>query len=69
MARKEITLEKGDYVKVMGKDGFYVFLAEVQGRAILRAGGTTNVEQPTFDAPINQVVSLENRRASNNCAG
>ena len=53
-------MEKGDYVKVMGKDGFYVFLVEVQGRAILRVGGTKNIEQTTFDVPINQVVSLEN---------
>jgi hypothetical protein len=52
-------LDKGDHVKVMGKDGFYVFLAEVKGRATLRAGGTKNIEQPTFDVPINQVMSLE----------
>ena len=52
-------MDKGDHVKVMGKDGFYVFLAEVKGRATLRAGGTKNIEQPTFDVPINQVMSLE----------
>jgi hypothetical protein len=52
-------LEKGDHVKVMGKDGFYVFLAEVQGRATLRVGGANNIEHPTLDVPINQVVSLE----------
>ena len=56
---KEATLEKGDHVKVMGKDGFYVFLAEVQGRATLRVGGANNIEHPTLDVPINQVVSLE----------
>jgi hypothetical protein len=52
-------LEKGDHVKVMGKDGFYVFLAEVQGRATLRVGGRKSIEHPTFDVPINQVISLE----------
>jgi hypothetical protein len=31
-------MEKDDHVKVMGKDGFYVFPAEVQGRATLRVG-------------------------------
>ena len=52
-------LEKGDHVKVMGKDGFYVFLAEAQGRATLRVGGRKNIEHPTLDVPINHVMSLE----------
>src|ERR1700677_4587507 len=55
MGPKETILEKGDHVKVMGKDEFYVFLAEFQGRATLRAGGAKNLEYPTFDVPINQV--------------
>ena len=59
MAHKEATLEKGDRVKVMGKDGFYVFLAEVQGNAILRVGGTKSTEHLTIDVPMNQVVSLK----------
>jgi hypothetical protein len=52
-------LEKGDHVKVMGKDGFYVFLAEVHGRATLQVGGARSLEQPIFNVPISQVVSLE----------
>jgi hypothetical protein len=63
LAEKEATLEKGDHVKVMGKDGFYVFLAEIQGNAILRVGGTESKveskEHLTIDVPMNQVVSLE----------
>jgi hypothetical protein len=59
VAQKEIILEKGDHVKVMGKDGFYVFLAEVQGRAILRVSSAKSLEHPTFDVPINRVISLE----------
>ncbi len=59
MAHKEAVLEKGDFVKVMGKDGFYVFLAEVQGKAILRVGGPKSTEHLTFEVPMNQVESLE----------
>ena len=59
MAQKEATLEKGDYVKVMGKDGFYIFMAEVQGKAILRVGGAESTEHLTIDVPMNKVVSLE----------
>jgi hypothetical protein len=44
---------------VMGKDGFYVFLAEAQGRATLRVGGRESIEHPTLDVPMNQVMSLE----------
>jgi hypothetical protein len=59
VADKEATLEKGDHVKVMGKDGFYIFVAEVQGNAILRVGGTESTEHLTIDVPVNLVVSLE----------
>ncbi len=52
-------MEQGDYVKIMGRDGFYVFLKEVQGRATLRVGGTNCSDQPTLEIPINQVISLE----------
>jgi hypothetical protein len=59
VGHKEARLEKGDHVKVMGKDGFYIFLAEVQGKAILRVGGAESKEHLTIEVPINQVISLE----------
>ena len=43
----------------MGKDGFYIFVAEVQGKAILRVGGAESTEHLTIDVPVNLVVSLE----------
>jgi hypothetical protein len=57
-------MKQGDHVKVMGRDGFYVFLKEVQGTATLRVGGAKSLDTPTLAIPINQVVSLEkqNRR-------
>jgi hypothetical protein len=59
VVQKEIIVEKGDHVKIMGKDGFYVFVAEIQGRAILRVSSATSLKAPTFDVPINRVISLE----------
>jgi hypothetical protein len=52
-------MKQGDYVKVIGRDGFYVFLKEVQGTATLRAGGAKGPDEPTLAIPINKVVSLE----------
>ena len=52
-------MKLGDHVKVIGEDGFYVFLKEVQGTAPLRAGGAKSPDKPTLAVPINQVVSLE----------
>ena len=52
-------MKQGDYVKVMGRDGFYVFLKEVQGMATLRVGGAKSPDTPTLAIPINRVVSLE----------
>jgi hypothetical protein len=49
----------------MGKDGFYVFLAEFQGRATLRADDGKSPEHPTFDVPIDQVMSLELESSGN----
>jgi hypothetical protein len=51
-------LNQGDYVKVIGRDGFYVFVKEVQGTATLRVGGA-NPDKPTLAIPIDKVVSLE----------
>jgi hypothetical protein len=52
-------MKQGDHVKVIGRDGFYVFLNEVQGTATLRAGGVRNPDRPTLAIPIKQVISLE----------
>jgi hypothetical protein len=57
--RKWKIMKLGDYVKVMGRDGFYVFLKEVQGTATLRPGGAKSPDTPTLAIPINRVVSLE----------
>jgi hypothetical protein len=52
-------MKPGDHVKVMGRDGFYVFLKEVQGTATLRVGGANGPDAPTLAIAINRVVSLE----------
>ena len=52
-------MKQGDFVKVIGRDGFFVFLEEVQGTATLRAGGARSSNTPTLAIPINRVVSLE----------
>jgi hypothetical protein len=55
-------MKQGDYVKIMGRDGFYVFLQEVQGTATLRAGGADILDKSTLAIPINRVMSLEKNR-------
>jgi hypothetical protein len=55
-------MRQGDHVKVIGRDGFYVFLKEVQGTATLRVGGAKSPDTPTLSIAINQVVSLETTR-------
>jgi hypothetical protein len=52
-------MKQGDHVKVIGKDGFYIFLNEVQGTATLRVGGARSPDTPTLTIPINRIVSLE----------
>ena len=52
-------MNQGDHVKVIGRDGFYVFLKEVQGTATLGAGGANGADKPTLAIPIDKVVSLE----------
>jgi hypothetical protein len=59
MRPNEPTLKQGDHVKVIGRDGFYVFLKEVQGTATLRAGGAKSPDESTLAIPTNQVISLE----------
>jgi hypothetical protein len=56
---KEITVKPGDYVKVIGRDGFYVFLKEVKGMATLREGSERRPETPTFAIAMSQIISLE----------
>jgi hypothetical protein len=45
-------MRQGDHVKVMGRDGFYVFLKEVQGTATLRAGGAKSPDKSILEIPI-----------------
>jgi len=52
-------MKPGDHVKIMGRDGFYVFLKEAQGTATLQAGGAKGSDEPTLAVPTNRVVSLE----------
>jgi hypothetical protein len=52
-------MKQGDHVKVMGIDGFYVFLQEVQGTATLRVGSANGPDKPTIAIAIDRVVSLE----------
>jgi hypothetical protein len=52
-------MKQGDHVKVMGIDGFYVFLNEVQGMGTLRVCSTNDPDKPTIAIAIDRVVSLE----------
>jgi hypothetical protein len=56
---KETALKSGDHVKVIGRDGFFVFLEETQGTVTLRPGGKKSPEQVTLAIPMQQVISLE----------
>jgi hypothetical protein len=51
-------MKHGDHVKIIGRDGVYVFLKEVQGTATLRRSGNSPNE-PTLAISIDEVVSLE----------
>jgi hypothetical protein len=57
-----MAMKPGDHVKIIGRDGFYVFLKEVQGTATLRLGTAKSPDEPTVAIPINQIVSLEHTR-------
>ncbi len=52
-------MKQGDHVKVIGKDGFYIFVKEDQGTVTLRAGSAHGVSNATLAIPVNRVVSLE----------
>ena len=43
-------MNQEDHVTVIGRDGFYVFLKEVQGTATLRVGGS-NPDKPRQTHP------------------
>jgi hypothetical protein len=62
MRLNEATIKQGDYVKIMGRDGFYVLLKEFQGTATLRAGGANSPDKSTLTIPIHRVLSLEQNR-------
>ena len=55
----ETEMKQGDFVKIIGRDGFYLFLKEVQGMATLREGSAKSSGAPTFAIPMGRVVSLE----------
>jgi hypothetical protein len=57
--QREKTMQQGDYVKVTGIDGFYVFLKEVQGMATLKVCSTNDPNKPTIAIAIGLVVSLK----------
>lgn len=52
-------MQQGDHVKVIGRDGFYVFVKEDQGTATLREGGTSRPGETLLAIPLNRIVSLE----------
>ena len=55
-------MKPGDHVKIIGRDGFYIFLKEAQGTATLRPGSAKSSDKPTLAVPIKQVVSLEHTK-------
>jgi hypothetical protein len=52
-------MKQGDHVKVIGRDGFYIFLKELHGMATLQAGGAKTPHESILAIPISLVVSLE----------
>jgi hypothetical protein len=57
--QQEIPVKTGDHVKIIGRDGFYVFLKEVEGIATLRSGGAKSPDDATMTISIHRVISLE----------
>lgn len=55
-------MKPGDHVKIIGRDGFYVFLKEVQGTATLRLGSAKSPDEPTLLISIHQIISLEHTK-------
>ena len=52
-------MKTGDHVKIIGRDGFYVFLKEAEGIATLRSGSAKSQEDATLTISIHRVISLE----------
>jgi hypothetical protein len=52
-------MNHGDHVKIIGRAGFYVFLKEDEGMAILEAGGARLLGNPVIAIPVSKGVSLE----------
>jgi hypothetical protein len=52
-------MKQGDHVKVIGRDGFYIFLKEDHGMATLRAEGAQIPGEITLAIPADRIVSLE----------
>jgi hypothetical protein len=52
-------MKHGDHVKIIGRDGFYVFLKEDKGMAVLEPGSARLLDKPCIAIPISKVVSLE----------
>ncbi|HEY6768122.1 MAG TPA: hypothetical protein VI386_25485 [Candidatus Sulfotelmatobacter sp.] len=53
-------MKTGDHVKVIGIDGFYIFLKEFQGTATLSVGSAATLKEPnTLSIPMDRVISLE----------
>jgi hypothetical protein len=52
-------MKQGDHVKVIGRDGFYIFIKEVQGTATLRSGIAPGSSETTLDIPVSRIISLE----------
>ena len=60
---KEPAMQHGDHVKVIGRDGVYVFLKEVEGLATLRRGGKGS-DDSTIPVPTHDVISLEHENVT-----
>jgi hypothetical protein len=58
-AKRRLAMKQGDHVKVIGRDGFYIFLKELHGMATLQAGGAKTPHESILAIPISLVVSLE----------
>jgi hypothetical protein len=52
-------MKHGDHVKVIGEDGFFVFLKEFEGTATVRLDNTNIPKESTLAIPINQIITLE----------
>ena len=54
-AAEQVTMRQEDRVQVIGRDGLYVFLNELQGTATLRIGGAKSPDTPTLTIAMHLV--------------